>query len=116
LDDEVTVMQVFKRHHNTLARVFVVGGLLAIVGLAVGGSAITRSPWWTKVGEPPDQPVPFSHKHHYEELGIDCRYCHWSVTESAHAGVPSTGSVHDLPLANLDEQPAAAARARQLQQ
>jgi hypothetical protein len=90
LDDEVTVMQVFKRHHNTLARVFVVGGLLAIVGLAVGGSAITRSPWWTKVGEPPDQPVPFSHKHHYEELGIDCRYCHWSVTQSAHAGVPSS--------------------------
>ncbi|MCX7992824.1 MAG: cytochrome c family protein, partial [Fimbriimonadales bacterium] len=49
-----------------------------------------RSPWWTKAGEPQDQPVPFSHKHHYEELGIDCRYCHWQVTESAHAGVPST--------------------------
>lgn len=82
--------QVFKRHHNTVARSLVVGGLLAIVGLALGGSAITRSAWWTKVGEPPDQPVPFSHKHHYEELGIDCRYCHWQVTQSAHAGVPST--------------------------
>ncbi len=81
--------QVFKRYHNTVARASIVGGLLALVGLVLGGSNITRSPWMTRVGEPPDQPVPFSHKHHYEELGIDCRYCHWSVTQQAHAGVPS---------------------------
>ncbi len=82
--------QVFKRHHNTIARVTIFGGLLALVGLVLAGSSITRSPWMTHAGEPPDQPVPFSHKHHYEELGIDCRYCHWSVTQSAHAGIPAT--------------------------
>ncbi len=80
--------QVFKRYHNTVARATIGGGLLALMALIFGGSSITRSPWWTRAGDPPDQPVPFSHKHHAEELGIDCRYCHWSVTQSAHAGVP----------------------------
>jgi len=80
--------QVFKRYHNTVARATIGGGLLALITLILSGSSITRSPWWTRVGEPPDQPVPFSHKHHAEELGIDCRYCHWSVTKSAHAGIP----------------------------
>jgi len=37
-----------------------------------------------------DQPVPFSHKHHVKELGIDCRYCHNTVENSAVASVPPT--------------------------
>ena len=36
------------------------------------------------------QPVPFSHRHHAGELGIDCRYCHQSVEETATAGYPPT--------------------------
>ena len=39
---------------------------------------------------PKVQPVPFSHKHHTAELGIDCRYCHTSVEESSFAGLPAT--------------------------
>jgi hypothetical protein len=70
-------MQVFKRHHNTLARVFVVGGLLAIVGLAVGGSAITRSPWWTKVGEPPTSPY---------RLAISTTTRSWASTAATATG------------------------------
>jgi len=42
------------------------------------------------VGVPFDQPVPFSHKHHVGDDGIDCRYCHASVEKSAFAGLPST--------------------------
>jgi hypothetical protein len=38
----------------------------------------------------PEQPIPFSHKHHVSGLGIDCRYCHTSVEKSANAGMPST--------------------------
>jgi hypothetical protein len=38
----------------------------------------------------PQQPVPFSHKHHVAGLGLDCRYCHTTVEESASAGMPST--------------------------
>lgn len=38
-----------------------------------------------------EQPIPFSHKHHVGDDGIDCRYCHTSVETSASAGMPSTG-------------------------
>jgi hypothetical protein len=36
------------------------------------------------------QPIPFSHKHHVGQLGLDCRYCHTSVEKAATAGIPST--------------------------
>lgn len=36
------------------------------------------------------QPVPFSHEHHVGGLGLDCRYCHTSVTQSRFAGLPPT--------------------------
>ena len=34
--------------------------------------------------------MPFSHRHHAGELGIDCRYCHTSVEKSSFAGLPPT--------------------------
>jgi Cytochrome c7 and related cytochrome c len=37
----------------------------------------------------PAQPIPFSHKHHVGDDGIDCRYCHYSVEKSSFAGIPS---------------------------
>lgn len=37
-----------------------------------------------------EQPVPFSHKHHVGELGLDCRYCHASVETESSAGYPPT--------------------------
>jgi hypothetical protein len=48
------------------------------------------SPYYTNVNVTREQPVPFSHKHHAGELGIDCRYCHTSVEKSSFAGVPPT--------------------------
>ena len=42
------------------------------------------------VGYEPVQPVPYSHKVHVGELGLDCRYCHSTVEESAHASIPPT--------------------------
>lgn len=38
----------------------------------------------------PEQPIPFSHKHHVADDRIDCRYCHTSVESAAFAGMPST--------------------------
>lgn len=40
-------------------------------------------------GYEPDQPVLFSHKIHAGINKIDCKYCHTTVTESKHAGIPS---------------------------
>ena len=37
-----------------------------------------------------EQPVQFSHAHHVGGMGIDCRYCHTSVEESAFANIPPT--------------------------
>ncbi len=48
------------------------------------------SPKYTDVGYKPRQPVPYSHKLHVGELGLDCRYCHAGVEVAAVASVPPT--------------------------
>ena len=48
------------------------------------------SPKYTDVGYKPRQPVPYSHKLHVGELGLDCRYCHAGVEVAAAASVPPT--------------------------
>ncbi|MBZ0267676.1 cytochrome c3 family protein [bacterium] len=42
------------------------------------------------IGYMPQQPVPYSHRLHAGELGIDCRYCHNTVESSAFASIPPT--------------------------
>jgi hypothetical protein len=82
--------QIFKPTANTYARASIL--MLGIVPWIAfySGSLASRSPQNTKVNVPLDQPVPFSHLHHAFELGIDCRYCHYSVEKTAVAGVPET--------------------------
>ena len=38
----------------------------------------------------PVQPVPYSHKLHVGELGLDCRYCHNTVEKADFAAIPPT--------------------------
>lgn len=45
--------------------------------------------YW-RVGYQPNQPIPFSHKLHAGDLGMDCRYCHSTVERSPFAAVPPT--------------------------
>ena len=40
------------------------------------------------MGYRPVQPVPYSHRLHVGELGLDCRYCHASVEVSNVANIP----------------------------
>lgn len=75
---------------NTICTLSLMGGAVAPFAIMYTGSWITRGPINTKVENPLDQPVPFSHKHHAVELGIDCRFCHTGVEDQAHAGVPAT--------------------------
>jgi hypothetical protein len=80
--------QLFPPGANTVARVSVVGAVL-FVGLTLGiADRVSRSTWTTRMSEPREQPVPFSHKHHVGGVGLDCRYCHTSVEESSFAGIP----------------------------
>lgn len=39
----------------------------------------------------PVQPLPFSHKLHAGDLGVDCQFCHIFARRSEIAGVPSLG-------------------------
>jgi hypothetical protein len=81
--------QIFHHKTNVLSKAsIIVGGLLAVGGLALV-LGLARSPYVNNVGVTREQPVPFSHKHHINGLGIDCRYCHISVEETAFAGIPA---------------------------
>lgn len=84
--------QIFKPSTNTLARVSIFGAVffLAILGWVI--ATLNRSSFATKQGVVQEQPVPFSHDHHIEALGISCLYCHTSVEESAFAGMPPTAT------------------------
>lgn len=82
--------QIFHRSTNTIAKVSIFGSLFALAGLAWLGSEIHRSSYVTQARVAREQPVPFSHKHHVAGLGIDCRYCHTSVEDTAFAGIPPT--------------------------
>jgi Cytochrome c7 and related cytochrome c/Class III cytochrome C family len=82
--------QIFHHSTNLISRLSIYGGvfIIALLGAALYG--IELSPWYTDQHVARQQPVPFSHKHHAGELGIDCRYCHTSVEKSSFAGVPPT--------------------------
>jgi hypothetical protein len=80
-------MNVFPRWTNRvrvlLGAVGALGGLYVVTLFAYGASPKTMN-----VGYAPEQPIPFSHALHAGELGLDCRYCHTTVEETARAAVP----------------------------
>ena len=59
-------------------------------GAAVGGVLFLHHPDRIEPGYQPTQPVPYSHKLHAGNLGLDCLYCHTSVDKSSYAAVPPT--------------------------
>jgi hypothetical protein len=82
--------QVFHPSMNTVSRVSIFGAAFFLLGLLGLVYALFRSPYQTWVHVAVDQPVQFSHEHHVNGLGLDCRYCHTSVEKSSFAGVPPT--------------------------
>jgi len=84
------VAQIFHPSTNTISKVSIFGTVLLLVGFVTGLATINESPYMTEVGVARIQPIPFSHKHHVGDDGIDCRYCHTSVETSSFAGIPPT--------------------------
>jgi Cytochrome c7 and related cytochrome c len=82
--------QIFHRSMNTISKVSIVGAILISVGCLVVLTALFRSSFAIRVNDPIEQPIPFSHKHHVSDDGIDCRYCHQSVETSSFADLPPT--------------------------
>jgi hypothetical protein len=81
------------------------------VGAALTGGAVTAgvtyyfTPKYTRVGYEPVQPVPFSHKIHAGELGMDCRYCHSGVDKSWVANIPSASTCMNCHSTVLKDDP-----------
>lgn len=82
--------QIFHRSTNTFSRVSLFGAIFMLAAAILALGALVRSSYATGVGNPVEQPVQFSHKHHVGDDGLDCRYCHMSVETSAFAGMPAT--------------------------
>src|SRR5947199_5833056 len=82
--------QLFSPRANVKARVLIFGTVAFVCAGGWATSEIYWSPYATYVDVPFQQPIPFSHKHHVGDDGIDCRYCHTTVETAAHAGLPST--------------------------
>jgi hypothetical protein len=80
--------QIFKERANAIARLVIFGGPALIFLTGAVFYAPGQSDYLTRVNSPLDQPTPFSHQHHVGRLGIDCRHCHTSVTQSSFAGLP----------------------------
>lgn len=64
-------------------------GILLLGGLVTVGVTYYATPKYLRVGYTPYQPVPFSHKIHAGQLGLDCTYCHTNVFEAPNANVPA---------------------------
>jgi hypothetical protein len=82
-------MQIFPRSLNKLPVLVGLGSVVALPAV-VFAMWYWFSPYYTQVGYEPIQPVPYSHRLHAGQLGIDCRYCHANVERSAVAMVPPT--------------------------
>lgn len=67
------------------------GGVVGLLSLgAVCLYAYYTYPTVMDTGYSPVQPVPYSHKLHAGNLGMDCYYCHSTVYKAAFAAVPAT--------------------------
>jgi len=68
-------------------------GVLVVV--SAGAVATALLAYWSRpealdTGYAPLQPVEYSHKTHAGNLGMDCRYCHFTVEKAAFAAIPPT--------------------------
>jgi len=71
---------------------------LAVVLIGTGATlAVTYylTPKYYRVGYEPTQPVPYSHKQHVGELGLDCRYCHSFAEVSGAANIPTNQTCYN---------------------
>jgi Cytochrome c3 len=80
--------QVFSPRHNLTLKLLCLGALIAVTTAALVYRLNVRRD--APPLAPIEQPIPFSHRHHVGDDGIDCRYCHTSVETAASAGIPST--------------------------
>jgi hypothetical protein len=82
--------QIFHRSTNTISKVTIYGAVFIVCALGYVFYEVNQSDYYSEIHVTRQQPVPFSHKHHVSDDGIDCRYCHTLVEKSSYAGLPTT--------------------------
>lgn len=82
----VDVAQLFSPSFGFLFRLALIAAVLFVVTITSVWRVLTS--YRAGPRDAIEQPLPFSHKHHVGDDGIDCRYCHSSVETSAFAGMP----------------------------
>ena len=82
--------QIFRKRANTLFRWFFVLVPASVIAVLALVGAVNQSDFTTRADFYLDQPVPFSHRHHVGEIGIDCRYCHTTVETQRSAMIPGS--------------------------
>lgn len=82
---------VFPRWSNLVIPALVLGAVAGMpyIVLLVG---MIGAPSTLAVGYQPQQPIPYSHELHVNQLGLDCRYCHNTVETGAFAAIPPTAT------------------------
>jgi len=86
------VSTTFPRWMNLFPTV-VAGAVLSGGAVAVGGVWYYFTPKYWDVGYMPVQPGGgFNHQLHAGTLGMDCRYCHSNIEQSAEANIPSVST------------------------
>ncbi len=81
--------QIFHRGFNPLSKASIFGGIFIVAAIIYVFDLLYKSPYVNEKLVIREQPIPFSHRHHVNELGIDCRFCHTSAALSSFAGIPS---------------------------
>jgi Cytochrome c7 and related cytochrome c len=82
--------QLFHRNTNIYSRLSILAVLAFMGFLGWVVFMLYNSGYHTGQGDFVEQPIQFSHAHHVGGMGLDCRYCHTSVEESAFANIPPT--------------------------
>jgi hypothetical protein len=95
---------IFPKWTNWLPLAVLVGAGAAGLGVAAGVT-FYFTPKYTRVGYQPVQPVPFSHKIHAGQLGVDCRYCHSMVDKTWVANIPAASTCMNCHSTVLKDDP-----------
>ncbi len=82
--------QLFHPRSTVISKASIVIVIIVLTSVIVAATEIYRSGYTTGQNVAREQPIPFSHKHHVNDEGLSCAYCHTSVDKSSFAGIPPT--------------------------
>jgi hypothetical protein len=84
------VAPLFPLWSDTVFKVALAAFAVAIPGVFIIPIVYVRTPYNLDRKAPIDQPLQFDHRHHVQDDGIECLYCHSGAERTAVAGVPPT--------------------------